>query len=281
MCRTSRVRSRYTQPFSNEGLNAGEHLVEGELGGVKNDGIGSGTQRGFNPVAVSLVAFAEFFAEGFGCDGGSWRLEVASLAAGLGGCVEEELDFGVGKDDGADVAAFHDDAALTAHGALQVNHPGSDGGMDADAGGSLGDGGLAQRGGNIDAVEEDAVAAGGWLELDGGGAGERLEVPGVVGVDAGVECLAGEGAVHGAGLKIEEAEVCGKMAGDGAFAGSGGSVNRDDGFSGGRGVGHQTWVALSRGGPFVCIGVAGSGGEPPGVMTPSGEVCLGLVWVLC
>ena len=79
------------------------------------------------------------------------------------------------------------------------------------------------------AVEQDAVAFELRLEGDAGAGGEvhegRLFVEGVVVLDG----LEGEGAVHGSGFEVEEAEAAGEMGGEGAFAGAGGPVDGDDG----------------------------------------------------
>ena len=53
----------------------------------------------------------------------------------------------------------------------------------------------------------------------------RLFVEGEVVFDR----LEGEGAVHGAGFEVEEAEAAGEVGGEGALAGAGGPVDGDDG----------------------------------------------------
>ena len=79
------------------------------------------------------------------------------------------------------------------------------------------------------AVEQDAVAFELRLERDAGASGEveegSLFVEGVVVFDG----LEGEGAVHGTGFEVEEAEAAGEMRGEGALAGAGGTVDGDDG----------------------------------------------------
>ena len=66
----------------------------------------------------------------------------------------------------------------------------------------------------IAAVEGDAVEEGD----DGGG---------VVWIDVFLEGFPGDGAVHGAGVDHDESEAFGELACEGAFAGGGGSVDRD------------------------------------------------------
>ncbi len=59
--------------------------------------------------------------------------------------------------------------------------------------------------------------------------GEKLTdpLPGK-GVVAGLQGQKGEGAVHGAGVHVDKAEILGDEAGNGAFAGGGGTVDADD-----------------------------------------------------
>ena len=155
-------------------------------------------------------------------------LTVAAVAADLGSRVEKDFYFGVGKDGGADIAAFHDDASGLAEGALLLDHPGAETRMDGDLGGGGGDVGLADAAGDVDGVEQDAIAFELGLECDASAAGEiherRLFVEGEVVLDG----LEGEGAVHGSGFEIEEAEAAGEMGGEGAFTGAGRTVDGDD-----------------------------------------------------
>ena len=161
--------------------------------------------------------------------GGAGILLVAAQAAGFGRGIEKNLYVGVGEDDGADVAAFHDDTAFTAEVALEVDEPGANGGVNADTGGSLGDVGVANAFGDVFAVEEDAVACAIRAEDDFGIVREAFEGRGVVEVVIAQDGLEREGAIHGAGFKIEQAEMLREMAGDGALAGSSRAVDGDDG----------------------------------------------------
>ena len=45
---------------ADEVFDAGEDLVEGEDGGVDDDGVRGGVERGVGAIAVTLVALAEF-----------------------------------------------------------------------------------------------------------------------------------------------------------------------------------------------------------------------------
>ena len=88
--------------------------------------------------------------------------------------------------------------------------------------------------GDIFAVEQNAVvllrrARDGWWF-------RRRVLPGraVVEREAGAQRLKGEGAIHGAGFKVEQAKMAGQMAGDGALARAGGPVDGDDDLAGGQ-----------------------------------------------
>jgi hypothetical protein len=119
-------------------FGASEDFVEGEGGGIEEDGVGGRAKGGFGSVAVAGIAVAEFLEDvllgerlgGIGwesvverwCGGGPVLVETTA-AANFGGGVEEDFDFGVGEDGGTDVAAFHDDAAGLTEGALLGDHP--------------------------------------------------------------------------------------------------------------------------------------------------------------
>jgi hypothetical protein len=244
---------------ADEVFDVGEDLVEGEAGGIDDDGVGRGTKRGVGTIAIALVALADLLKDDrmvgvgrgqgaipgagillvgagvlfvTGVVGGRLRagvLLVAALAARFRGGIEKNFDIGVGEDDGADVAAFHNYTAAAAEVALEIDHPGANVGVDADARGSLGDVGVADALGDVGAVEKDAAAGAVGLEGDVGVAGETLKGAGVVEVLIGHDGFEGEGAVHSAGFEVEKTEVLREMTGDGALAGAGGAVDGDDG----------------------------------------------------
>jgi hypothetical protein len=134
-------------------LGSGKDFVECHRGGVEDNGVGRGLEGGFGPVAVAVVAFFEFTDNGFfgetlllggerighlagrlsGVSDGLGRgLTEPAIAANLGGSIKKDFDFGVREDSGADVAAFHDDAAGFAESALLLDHPGAEVGVDGD-----------------------------------------------------------------------------------------------------------------------------------------------------
>jgi hypothetical protein len=206
----------------NDGLGGVDSLFKGHVGRVKQDGVFGGTEGRVGAIAVALVTGSEvgddflrlhdrlavFAAE----------LIVATEAADFRRGVEEDFDFSMGKDDSADVAAFHDDAAGLGKLLLEADHPGANDGEDTDFGGRVGDGLIAKQAGDVFTVEQDAVFIFAGLEMNGGFSGEGFKGGVVVKREANAESLEAEGAVHGACFQIEEAEMAGQMAGYGAFA---------------------------------------------------------------
>ena len=81
----------------------------------------------------------------------------------------------MGKDDGADVAAFHHHAAAGAQLLLQADHPGANGGKDADPRGGVGDDLVADQAGDVFVVEQDAIFLFAGLQADGGFRGEGFQ----------------------------------------------------------------------------------------------------------
>ena len=121
------------------------------------------------------------------------------------------------------------------------------------------------------AVEQDAVAFELRLEGDAGAAGEveqgRFFVEGVVVLDG----FEGEGAVHGSGFEVEEAEAAGEVGGEGALAGAGGAVDGDDGALALFGRGWRRLLGSSCGlrhpadSPFLRFELAGGGAFAEGL----------------
>jgi len=206
--------------------SAGDDGVEVERGGVDDDCAGRAGERGGGAGGVEAVAFGDGVGLAFGG---------TALGAGRGVGGEEKAEGGVGKDDGADVAAFHDEAGRAMRegdrglGALVVEEEAADGGKRGEAG-DVGVHGFAAEvgiGGDFTGEGKAGGAAGdlgGERELgEGGGDGG-----GVVRRDAGAEEGEGDGAVVGAGVDVEEVEARGEGAGEGGLAGGGAAVNGDD-----------------------------------------------------
>src|SRR5271156_1988554 len=95
-----------SQPLVDDVFDAGDDLLEREVGGIDNHRIAGGLQRGFGARAVAPVALAQLFQYGFGV----LRLPravllIAALSPYLGRSIEKNLDLRVGENRGADVSA--------------------------------------------------------------------------------------------------------------------------------------------------------------------------------
>src|SRR5690348_14758061 len=202
-----------------------------EVGVVYGDGVGGDEGVGgiYGVAALDLVVDG---GEGGGAVAiGGDEVGMAALGAGGDGCLEEDLEVGAGQDDGADVAADHDDALGAGELADALDEGGADGVVARDARDGGLDSGGAQLAGDVAAVEEDGVLAavvyGGGDDADVEGAGEGDQGGGVVGGEGAGEGGVGEGAIEGAGIHIEEAEAAGEAFADGALADAGAAVYGD------------------------------------------------------
>ena len=201
----------------------------GFAGVVDDDGALWDDEGGGGASAVALVASGEVF------------LDAVGVTAGLalaGGGVEVEFKGGLGKDVGADVAAFHDKVAKLCAGTLLLLHPLADTGD----GGDGGDGGAGLGGADfclgVIAIDEQArvaVLAGKLVVPLAAVGGDGL---GVAGVDTLLQAMPGKGAVHGAGVDVGAAEGLGDEFRVGAFAAGAGAVDGDD-----EGIAHSAFRA--------------------------------------
>ena len=199
---------------------------------VEHDGIGSlGEGRDF-AVAVDIVALlyvAEYllvvYGLSFGCE-----FVVASLGAYLGAGGDEDLEFGVGEDYGAYVAAVEYDSALLSHLALLLYH-----GLTYEA--QCGDGAdvVADLHGAYVVLDELAVEIGvGASSLGiiaegdvyvGHGCLKSLCVDVALWVyHAVLHGIEGDAAIHGAGVDIDVAHLACEVFGHGALAAGGVAV---------------------------------------------------------
>lgn len=227
-------RRRGLEVFGDDRFDGADDLVECHGRGVNEDSIGGGLQGRIGPVAVALIAGAQVAQDFFRLDGGRGaKLIKAALTTDLGSCVQKDLDVGVWEDDCADVAAFHHDSAGSPHLLLQADHPRTHQRMDADAGGCVSDLRIADEAGYIFLIKQDAIFVLTGLQANCGFVGEGVESSGVVKRDFAAQGLEGEGAVHGACFKVEQAKVARQMACNGAFARAGRTVDGDDNPAGG------------------------------------------------
>src|SRR5947209_3832316 len=102
----------------------------------------------------------------------------------------------MGEDSGADVASFHYDSPIGTESALLSNHPGSEARMDGDAGGSGGNVGVTNPAGDIEPVEQDAVAFRLGFQANAGRFGQIEQGLFLVKVEIVFNRLEGERTVH-------------------------------------------------------------------------------------
>ena len=157
------------------------------------------------------------------------QLVVAALGTHLGRGGDEDLQFGVGEDDGAYVAAVHDDASVGAHTLLLADQSCTDegqGGNGTDVAGDLERADVALY---VLAVQEgDGLAVHQALVyVDVGHLGLQLVgLYGAVGTEeSGAEGIEGDAAVHGSGVDVDVAHGAGQVFGHRALAARGVAVN--------------------------------------------------------
>ena len=197
----------------------GDDVVDLEVGRVDEHGV----LGRLHPLAVELVARTEVGRERVRADVGALGLAAPRADVGIG--LQVDLHLGVGRDDGADVAPLDHDVPLMAELALPLAHHLAHLVVARDDGDHAVDARLPDRRGHVGArdrhaarlVEDHRVPA---RELP-----ERLRL-GERQPFAHRE--PGEGAVHRARVEVAEAEPLREIAGDGALAGSGRSIDGDD-----------------------------------------------------
>ena len=154
------------------------------------------------------------------------QLLQTALGPGRGGGGEIDLQFRLWQHHGADIAPVHEDVILPRGLALHLQQEGAHDAQRRDVGGADGDLRGADGGGNVLAVEVHAlltlvVIAHADVQFAQDGAHGLL----VMAVDAAAVCGQADGAVNGARVHVQEAELRGSAAGQRAFTGSGGAVN--------------------------------------------------------
>ena len=211
-----------------------EDLGEGESGRVDDDGVRGRVERRVGAAAVPLVALAQL-AKHYRlprCRRGHHAIAgvllVAPLAPRFGRGVKKDLHVGIRKNNGADVAPFHHDAAPATEFSLQIDHPGAYAGVDAHPRSALGHIGITDALRDVLPIEKNTIRGAVGLEADLGVARQPLERARIVEILVALDRLQGEGAIHGAGFQIQQTEVMGEMARDSALARAGGAVDGDD-----------------------------------------------------
>ncbi len=203
-------------------------LFEGLAGGIDKGGVGRLDERRSVAAAVAGVAVGDLAREFVEVDGETFGFEFGGTAAGtfLGAGIEKDLDVGVGENDTANVAAFHDEARFLGHVALDGHHGAAHTGDGGHKTGGGGDFGRADGVANVFAVQEYAARL--HFEFNVGVFGHGFHAFHVRGINARAQHPKGDGAVHGAGVDIDGANLFGDAARDGALARTRGAVDCDD-----------------------------------------------------
>ena len=142
------------------------------------------------------------------------RVLLAPLGADVDAGGDEDLGFGIGRDDGRDIAAIQDRAAgLGREFALSIDEGLTHALMDRDAGGERTDGLAAQS----------RIVQHGVVEIAG-----SESVRFMIGITAPLQDGEPDSAIEQAGVKDGQAIMMAERLGDGALAGSGWTVDGDD-----------------------------------------------------
>ena len=155
-------------------------------------------------------------------------LQDATVGADVGIGVEKDFYLRLGKDDRADVAPFHDHAAVDAHFALPGDHPFAHRRMHREARGGVGHIALANAGRHVAAIQQNAIVHRGRNQFDARAIGQRDHRRFAIEGASLLECFKAQSAIHGAALQVDVAELACQARGDGALAGSGRAVDGDD-----------------------------------------------------
>jgi hypothetical protein len=134
-------------------------LFRRKAGGVDELGVGSLYQRRFGTCSIAEVALAYFASYGFHIGGLAALLELAGTPAGTLGRigVQENFDLRLGKYHRADIATFHHNASSFRQAALYGKQRTPHAGHGRNLGSGGGDTGVANRFGDIFAVEQDTA----------------------------------------------------------------------------------------------------------------------------
>src|SRR5713226_8655884 len=134
---------------------------------VDEDGVGGAHQRRNFTLAITLVALADFFKNLRRRHRLAFFLMLfpAALGTNFGRGFKKDFSLGAGKDNGANIAAFHHDAASSAGALLLSDEHGAHTGDGGQARSRLRHLGRADFLRNFGAVEEDAIFYAGFFLL--------------------------------------------------------------------------------------------------------------------
>ena len=155
-------------------------------------------------------------------------LRLAAAQANLRRSVDVELERRRGKNDRADVAAFHHQIVRLRITTEMIDQGLADARDAADERDVFVDAVVAQEGLGIDPVDAHKGVAVAQFAGDGSVFREMLDRQRVVRRNSALEHEPGHGAVHRARVDVNKAKTAGQFAGDAALARGGRTINRDD-----------------------------------------------------
>ena len=200
------------------GGDEGDHLVDAHIGGVDEQGIVCLLEGGAGALGVLAVALGNGIGDAFGSAAGGAHF----LRGG-----HEVLVLGVGEDDGADIAAFHDHGLAGVVFALLFHEQGAHSGDGGDGGDVVIRALFGKLGGeNATFVYHGGVGAI-LAEAQRDAGQQRLYSGGVSGVHALLQGVPGHGAVHGTCVDESVTKLFCNEFGHGGFTGSCRTVDSD------------------------------------------------------
>jgi len=207
----------------------GDEFLHGSMSRVETKGVGRTGQGRSRALLVEAVALL---------DDVVFALPAAAQGADLGIGVEVKFVGRLREDDGADVAAFHDQRGLPGQALLLGDEEFANGGNLCDQGDAFVNPAFADVREGVDpgdAENEFAILEAGF---DSGGLDDPRNSLGIQERDVPLLKVPGDPPVHGAGVDVDVTETLGELARKGAFAGGGGAINGDNGMNQ---VGHVIW----------------------------------------
>ena len=225
----------FSNPAEDQRLQCLKALFQIHLAGIHQNSILRLPQRCGGPVAVLIIPAADVLQNGFEISVHTFFLQFPEAAGGpgLGAGGEEDLHTGVRQDHGADVPPIHQDVVGAGHAPLQFQQKGTHRRMSRHCTGGhahlFGPDGLA----HVLTAQKHTLGAVhiAQLDLDLGQKGrDRCLILGVHALAQGEQT---DGAIHGAGVHIQIAQLLCQALGKSRFSRPGGAVdgNRDHVFS--------------------------------------------------
>ncbi len=137
--------------------------------------------------------------------------------------IEKDFHLSVGENDGTDVAPLHDNAILFRNAALMAEQCTADAWDGGDVRGCSGHGGFANGVADILSIQKDATVP--WDKVQNGFLGKLLKTVHVARFDMQAQSPESDGAVHGAAIDIDEAQLFGHAPGQCTLARAGRTVD--------------------------------------------------------